>query len=32
MFSGIIEHQGTILNIHDGVFRIENTFGELLTV
>ena len=32
MFSGIIEHQAKILDIRDGVFRIENTFGEVLTV
>ncbi len=30
MFSGIIEHQGKILKIHDGLFRIENMFGEIL--
>jgi hypothetical protein len=29
MFSGIIEHQAKILDIRDGVFRIENTFGEV---
>lgn len=30
MFSGIIEHQAKILDIRDGAFRIENTFGEVL--
>ncbi len=30
MFSGIIEHQAKILQRRDGVFRVENTFGEVL--
>ncbi len=32
MFSGIIEHQAKILSIENGVFRVENTFGEILTL
>ena len=32
MFSGIIEHQGKILMREWGLFRIENTFWEILTL
>ena len=30
MFSGIIEHQGEILSIQEGLFRVKNMFGEIL--
>lgn len=30
MFSGIIEHQGEILSIQEGSFRVKNMFGEIL--
>ncbi|MDD2693304.1 MAG: riboflavin synthase [Candidatus Gracilibacteria bacterium] len=30
MFSGIIEHQAKILDKKDGLFRMENTFGNSL--
>ena len=28
MFSGIIEHQATILHIENGLFRVENVFSD----
>jgi riboflavin synthase len=32
MFSGIIEHQAKILQIQEGLFRVENTFWEILSI